>query len=183
MFLSYTNVPPCGNLFLNCLHWKLLAPLHVLVLYLAFVCICCASDLLILSNQGYVCWFAHHVRVCVVLSLFASCLYLSWLLWEINGTSHFGEVMSFVHFTNLQMCVHEEYHLVLILQDYLVSMWYVFSWEIQILKCPLIISCWILFASCLVVIDITLWGSNMLCVYYKPRKCVHLRLCHLELIL
>ena len=24
-----------------------------------------------------------------------------------------------------KMCVHEEYHLVLILQDYLVSMWYV----------------------------------------------------------
>ena len=29
---------------------------------------------------------------------------------------------------------------------------------------------------------ITLWGSNMLCVYYKPRKCVYLRYCHLELI-
>ena len=29
------------------------------------------------------------------------------------------------------------------LQDYLVAMWYVFSWEIQILNRPLIISCWI----------------------------------------
>ena len=30
---------------------------------------------------------------------------------------------------------------------------------------------------------ITLWGSNMLFVYYKPRKCEHMRYCHLELIL
>ena len=33
--------------------------------------------------------------------------------------------MCFGHFTILKMCAHEEYHLVLILQDYLVSMWYV----------------------------------------------------------
>ena len=29
---------------------------------------------------------------------------------------------------------------------------------------------------------ITLWGSNKLCAYYKPRKCEHVRYCHLELI-
>jgi hypothetical protein len=29
------------------------------------------------------------------------------------------------HFTILKMCVHEEYHLLLIFKDYLVSMWYV----------------------------------------------------------
>jgi hypothetical protein len=29
------------------------------------------------------------------------------------------------HFTILKMCVHEEYHLVLIFKDYLVSMWYI----------------------------------------------------------
>jgi hypothetical protein len=29
------------------------------------------------------------------------------------------------HFTILKMCVHEEYRLVLIFKDYLVSMWYV----------------------------------------------------------
>jgi hypothetical protein len=29
------------------------------------------------------------------------------------------------HFTILKICVHEEYHLVLIFKDYLVSMWYV----------------------------------------------------------
>ena len=165
-FYLISNVPPCGNLYLNCLHWKLLAPLHVLVLFLACGCICCASNLLILSNQVCVCWFAHHVRVCSALSLCASCLYVSWLLWEINGTSHFGGVMCFVHLTVPQMCVHEEYHLVLILQAYLVTMWYVFSWEIQILNSPLIISCWILFLPLVKfsLIGITLWGSNMLCI-------------------
>ena len=30
---------------------------------------------------------------------------------------------------------------------------------------------------------ITLWGSNMPCAYSKPRKCEHVRYCHLELIL
>ena len=29
---------------------------------------------------------------------------------------------------------------------------------------------------------ITLWGSNKLCAYYKPRQCEHVRYCHLELI-
>ena len=77
-----------------------------------------------------------------------------------------------MHFTILQMHVHEEYHLLSILQEYLASMWYVFSWEIQILNCPLTISCWFVFASCYIW-GITLWGSNMLCVYYKPRKCVY----------
>ena len=75
-FYIISNVPPCGNLYLNCLHWKLLAPLHVLVLFLACVCICCASNLLILSNQVCVCWFAHHVRVCHALSLLHLVLFL-----------------------------------------------------------------------------------------------------------
>ena len=39
------------------------------------------------------------------------------------------------------------------------------------------------FSSCLSLFGITLWGSNMLSAYYKPRKCVYLRYCHLELIL
>jgi hypothetical protein len=30
---------------------------------------------------------------------------------------------------------------------------------------------------------ITLWGSIMLCAYYKSMKCVYLRLCHVVLIL
>lgn len=38
---------------------------------------------------------------------------------------------------------------------------------------PLVKICW----------GITLWGSKMLCAYYKPRKCEHVRYCRLELIL
>ena len=48
-----------------------------------------------------------------------------WLsLWEINGLFLFGRVICFVYFTILKMCVHEEYHLVMIYQSYLFSMWY-----------------------------------------------------------
>jgi hypothetical protein len=36
-----------------------------------------------------------------------------------------GVCYAFVHVTILKMCVHEEDHLELILQDYLASMWYV----------------------------------------------------------
>ena len=108
-----SNVPPCGNLYLNCLHWKLLAPLHVLVLYLACVLIWYASDVLILSNQACVCWFAYHEGVCLVLSLLLPSLYLSRLLWEINGSSHFGGAMCLGHLIILKWNVHEKYHLVL----------------------------------------------------------------------
>jgi lipopolysaccharide export LptBFGC system permease protein LptF len=122
---SYFNVPPCGNMYLTLLHWKLLAPLHVLVLFLACACICCASYLLMLNIQVYICLLAHHVLVFLVLSLIVSCVYFSWLFWVINGLSHFGGVICLVHVTILKLCVHEKYHIVLILQDYLVSMWYV----------------------------------------------------------
>ena len=81
------------------------------------------------------------------------------------------------------MCTHEYYHLVLILQVYLVTMWYVILMRNSNSKCPLIISSWTLFASCWKEMNITLWGSNMLCAYHKPRKCEHMRYCHLELIL
>ena len=83
--------PPCGNMNSTHLHWKLLAPLHVLVLFLACVCICCASYLLNLSNQGCVCWLAHHVCVFCVWAYWIL-LYLNWLLWDINELFHFGGV-------------------------------------------------------------------------------------------
>ena len=152
---------------------KVTCPFACLVVYLACICICCASNLLVLSNQVCVCWFAHHVCMSVVLSLFASCLYLSWLLWEINGTTHFGGVMCFVHFTNLQMCVHEEYHLVLILQVYLVSMWYVFSWEIQILNSPLIISCCILLLPLVWLSLVSHYGGVIYFVYITSLENVY----------
>ena len=100
-FYLISNVPPCGNSCLNCLHWKLLAPLHVLVLFLACVCICCASNCLSWVIK-YVCVGLHIMYVCVMRWAFVLLdFYLSWLLWEINGTSHFGGVMCFVHLTIL----------------------------------------------------------------------------------
>ena len=88
------------------------------------VCMCCALYLLILRNQVCVCWFAHHL---LVLSLIAFYLlyYLVGSLWEINGLFLFGRVISFVHFTILKMCIHEEYPLVMIYHYYLLSIWYV----------------------------------------------------------
>ncbi len=59
-----------------------------------------------------------------------------------------GEWYAFGNFIILKMCVHEEYHLELILQDYLVSMWYVILMRNSNSKCPLIISCWFFIASC-----------------------------------
>jgi hypothetical protein len=87
------------------------------------------------------------------------------------------------HFTILKMCVHEEYHLVSILQDYLVSIWYVILMRNSNSISPLIISSWIYLPLVENKWFIILWGSNILCAYYKPRKCEHLRYCHLELIL
>lgn len=101
----------------------------------------------------------------------------------INGTSHFGGVICLVHLSFLKMCAHEYYHLVLILQDYLVTMWCVILMRNSNSKCPLIIFSWTLFASCWKEMNITLWGSYMLVAYHKPKKCEHMRYCHLELIL
>ena len=103
---SISIVPPCGNMYSTHLRWKLLAPLHVLVLLLAYACICCVPYLPILSFQVCVCWL-HSMYMCCVLSLHWILFYLIWLLWEINGSFHFGGVTCFVHFTILKMCVHE----------------------------------------------------------------------------
>ena len=94
-----------------------------------------------------------------------------------------GECLCFWYSTILKICVHEGYHIVLIFQDYLVSMWYVmlmknsnsivYIYHLLLDILPLVGKKWI----------ITLWGSNKLCAYYKPRKCEYLRYCHLVLIL
>ena len=82
-----------------------------------------------------------------------------------------------------KMCVHEEYHLVMIYQSYLFSMWYVMlmrnSNSIMSIN---FLSCFCLPLALKKIWIITLWGSNKLCAYYKPRKCEHVRYCHLELI-
>ena len=92
-----------------------------LVLYLTSVYMCCALYLLMLSNQACVCWFAHHV----CLSLLSICFYLIGSFRDFNGLSHFGGVMCFLVTHPLKMCIHEEYHLVVIFQYYLLSLWYV----------------------------------------------------------
>src|SRR4051812_37291700 len=76
-------------------------------------------------------------------------------------------------FHNPKMCVHEENHLVVLLHVYLLSMWYVSL--MRILYSIMSINTSILFFLPLVVISwfITLWGSHILCAYYKPRKCGH----------
>ena len=146
-----------------------------------FYMLCFLLDLSWEIKSMYVC--LHIMYFVLVFEPIASYLYLNWLLWEINGLSRFGGVICLLHFTILKMCVYEEYHLELILQDYLVSMWYVILMRNSNSMMSIIISSSILFASCEKKWFITLWGSNMLCAYYKPIKCVYLRLCHIELIL
>ena len=97
----------------------------MLVLYLAYACICCATYVLYLEKSS-VCLFVCTPCTCVrVLSLFHLDSIIVGSLERINGLSHFGGVTCFGHLTILKICVHEEYHLELILKDYLVSMWYV----------------------------------------------------------
>ena len=104
--------------------WKLLAPLHVLVLFLSCACIWYASFLLVLLFKfEYDSCVSCMCNLCVELYCILCGFHLA--LWEINGLSHFGGVICFVHLTNLKMCVHEAHHLVLTFQYYLVTMWYV----------------------------------------------------------
>ena len=77
---------------------KVTCPLAFLVLFIACVCIWCVSKLPLCMLVYTSC-----TRVSFV-EPFASCLFLSWLLWEINGISHYGGVMCFVHLTILYMC-------------------------------------------------------------------------------
>jgi len=85
-------------------------------------------------------WVIKYVKVSLHIMYFCalcwafvvSRLYLSGLLWEVNGSQLFGGVMCFEHLTILKRSVHEEYHLVLFMHVYLVSMWYASSWDIQL---------------------------------------------------
>jgi len=86
------------------------------------------------------------------------------------------------HSTILKLCVHEEYHLVFILDYCLVSMWYNSHEKFNFIMSINYLFLY-LFASCWFYGSITLWGSHMLSAYYNPRKCEYSRLCHLELIL
>ena len=112
-------------MLISYIHWKLLAPLNVLGFLPCQVFVC-----IVLSS--YLSWEIKYVYVGLhTIYLFWALLLLfailsCWLsFWETNGLSYFGGVICFVHFTILKLCIHEEYHLVLIYQYYLFSMWYV----------------------------------------------------------
>jgi hypothetical protein len=110
--LSYihiiSNAPLFSNFYLTCLHWKLLAPLHVLVLYLPCVCICCAFTCLSCNSTlgrlfGTSCTCVSYLSLLCILVL----SYLA--LWDIiclllirNCLSHYGGVICFVHITSLE---------------------------------------------------------------------------------
>ena len=126
-----------------------------------------------LMNSSMFVWLI--IYLCIALSPIHLDDILFGSFWVINGSSHFGGVICFVHLSFFKMCVHEYHHLVLISQDYLVTMWCVKLMRNSNSKYPLIISIWILIAFCWKERIITLWGSNMLFAYYKPRKCEHLR--------
>jgi hypothetical protein len=58
----------------------------------------------------------HTMYVCLCLSLCCILFYIIWLFWETNRLSHFWGSDMLWHFTILNMCAHEEYHLVLIFE-------------------------------------------------------------------
>ena len=60
---------------------------------------------------------------------------------------------------NPKMCIHEDYHLVLIYLDYLVTMWYVMLMGNSNSKMSINFSSWILFASCLDKMDYHIMGE------------------------
>ena len=150
-------------------------PLCMLWFCTKYVFVCVVPYMLILCIQ--VCLFRDIIYLCVfALSLMHLDDILFGSFGVINGSSHFGGVICLgISLAFFKMCVHEYHHLVLLLQDYLVTVWCVILMRNSNSKWPLIISSWILVASYGKQMYITLWGSNMLFVYYKPRKCEHLR--------
>ena len=130
-----SNAPLCGNLYLTSLFCKLLAPFACF----GFVPIMCLYMLcLILAYLVYSSMFGLFGTSCTCVFCFEPLMHLDDILFGsfqvINGTSHFGGVICLAHLSFLKMCVHEYYHLVLILQDYLVTMWCVILMRIQIIE-------------------------------------------------
>jgi hypothetical protein len=90
---------------------------------LVFVCVVLSTYLSWEIKYVYV--GLHTIYLCWAVLLLFDILSCRLSFWEINGLSYFGGVICFVHFTILKLCIHEEYHLVLIYLYYLFSMWYV----------------------------------------------------------
>lgn len=70
---------------------KVACPLHVLVVYLSCVCICCAFYLLILRNLVCVSWFWTPCTCEFVLSLLLHLVYLIWLFERLMDYPILGE--------------------------------------------------------------------------------------------
>jgi hypothetical protein len=73
---SYSNVPPCGNMYLTLLHWKLLAPLHVLV-FISSMCLYMLCFLLVYLVYSSSCIIVCTPCTCV---LWGALLYLVYIL-------------------------------------------------------------------------------------------------------
>jgi hypothetical protein len=102
-FYHISNVPPCGNMHSTHLHWKLLAPLHVL----GFVPCMCLYMLCFLLALFWVINYVHvGLHTMYGCSCWAYCiLFIScWLLWEIIGPSHFGGVICFALHNPKNVC-------------------------------------------------------------------------------
>ena len=135
----------------------------------------------ILSNQLCACWL-HTMYGCYC---WAYCI-LIYLLgsWEwLMDHPILGEWYALALHNPKYVCTWGIPLSVYIL-NYLVSMWYVMlmrnSNSIMSINFS---SCFCLPLALKKIWFITLWGSNKLCAYYKPRKCEHVRFCHLELML
>ena len=117
---------------------------------IACFCICCASHLLILSYQVYLCMLVGTPCICVlVLSLYLNIFVILFGSCEkLMDYPILGEWCVFWAFHNPKICIHEGYHLLLILQDYLVSIWYFILMRIS--NSIMSINCIMLdlFASC-----------------------------------
>jgi hypothetical protein len=90
--------------------------LHVLVVFRYMCCyMLCYLLVFILINQVCTCGFAHHVCVFVFEPILHLILYYLALLRDYWTIPFLGNDMLW-HFTILNMCAHEEYHLVLIFE-------------------------------------------------------------------
>jgi hypothetical protein len=127
ILIHISNVSLFGNMCSTYLHRKLLAPLHILVLYVPciWLYICYACYLLYFEKSGlYILQCIPCICDCVG-AYIASCCILVGSCERLMDYPIVGGVICLVEFHNPKIYVHEEYYLELIFRDYLVSLWYV----------------------------------------------------------
>ena len=142
-------VPPHGNLYLNHIYIESCLPPFACVSFIPSICLHMLCFLSNLSNEACVDNIVHHVCVNFVLSLYwILCgFYLAPLryCWTILFLG--SDMLLAIH--NPKMCIHMRcYHLVLIFQYYLVTMWYVMLMRNSNSTMSINFSSWILFAFC-----------------------------------